>query len=37
MSKIILRPYQEKLINSLRQSLRQGNKRIVLCAPTGAG
>lgn len=34
---ITLRPYQEKLIQSLRQSMRQKNRRIILCAPTGAG
>lgn len=34
---IQLRKYQQKLINALRQSIRRGNKRIVLCAPTGAG
>jgi superfamily II DNA or RNA helicase len=34
---IQLRPYQEKLVNSLRQSMRLGNKKIVLSAPTGAG
>ena len=36
-SKIILRPYQDNLINSLRNSIAKGNKRIVLCAPTGSG
>jgi len=34
---IQLRPYQEKLINSLRESMRLGNKKLILCAPTGAG
>lgn len=29
--------YQEKYINSLRVSIKKGNKRIVLCAPTGSG
>lgn len=37
LSKIELRPYQQKLINSLRQSLKSGNKRLILSAPTGAG
>lgn len=32
-----LRPYQVKAINDLFQSIRNGNKRIVLCMPTGAG
>ena len=32
-----LRPYQTDLINSLRQSIRDGHKRIMLCAPTGSG
>lgn len=34
---IILREYQQKLIESLRTSIGKGNKKIVLCAPTGAG
>jgi len=34
---IQLRDYQNKLINSLRTSIQKGNKRVVLCAPTGAG
>lgn len=33
----ILRPYQEITINSLRNSIRNGNKRIILCSPTGSG
>lgn len=32
-----LRPYQQELISSLRKSIKQGNKKVVLCAPTGAG
>mgnify|MGYP006299103825 CR=1 FL=1 len=32
-----LRDYQEGLINSLRDKLRQGKKRPVVQAPTGAG
>ena len=32
-----LRPYQEAAIEGLRHSFRQGNKRVILCAPTGAG
>lgn len=32
-----LRPYQEKAINKLRDAFGQGHKRVILCAPTGAG
>jgi superfamily II DNA or RNA helicase len=32
-----LREYQNNIINSLRNSLRNRNKKIVMCAPTGAG
>jgi superfamily II DNA or RNA helicase len=32
-----LRPYQIEAIEKLRQSIANGNKRIILCAPTGAG
>lgn len=34
---IKLYDYQQKLIGALRTSILKGNKRIVLCAPTGAG
>lgn len=34
---IELRLYQQTIIESLRQSMRNNNKRIILCAPTGAG
>ena len=34
---ITLRPYQEELIQGLRQAFMEGKKRLVLCAPTGAG
>lgn len=34
---IILREYQKQLIGSLRTSILKGNKKVVLCAPTGAG
>lgn len=37
ISNIQLRDYQQRIIQSLRNSLKQGNKRIVMCAPTGAG
>lgn len=36
-SNIVLRPYQEDLINKIKESFREGNKRIILCAPTGGG
>lgn len=32
-----LRKYQEELIDGLRTSIQKGNKKIVLCATTGAG
>ncbi len=32
-----LRPYQETTIEQLREALRRGHKRIILCAPTGSG
>lgn len=34
---IDLRPYQEKMIQSVREQIKQGKKRLVLCAPTGSG
>lgn len=34
---IHLRDYQDAAIDALRQSIRQGNRRIILCAGTGAG
>lgn len=34
---IQLRNYQDEAIAMLRQRLREGAKRLVLCAPTGAG
>ena len=34
---INLRDYQEKYITELRNSFVKGNKKVVLCAPTGAG
>ena len=34
---IELRHYQEKLLEDLRQSMRQGNRRILAVMPTGAG
>lgn len=34
---ITLRDYQEKYITELRNSFVKGNKKVVLCAPTGAG
>jgi superfamily II DNA or RNA helicase len=34
---ITLRPYQHDLIESIREKFRTGKKRVILCAPTGAG
>ena len=34
---IQLRPYQNKTIQSLRQKMSIGLKRIITCAPTGSG
>ena len=34
---INLYPYQEKAVNELRQALKRGGKRMVLCSPTGSG
>jgi superfamily II DNA or RNA helicase len=34
---IQLRPYQQKIIQSLREELRAGKRRIMMCAPTGSG
>ena len=36
-SKIPLRDYQVRCINAFYESVRNGNKRVILCAPTGAG
>jgi DNA repair protein RadD len=33
----LLRPYQEKAIIGLRNSMSQGNRRIILASPTGSG
>ena len=32
-----LRPYQASAIDKLRAAFAQGHKRVILCAPTGAG
>lgn len=32
-----LREYQQKIIHGLRCSLKKGNKRLIMCAPTGSG
>lgn len=37
MDRLNLRDYQEGYISELRNSFKKGNKKIVLCAPTGAG
>lgn len=34
---IQLRPYQKKAIAELRQKIKEGKRRLILCAPTGAG
>ena len=34
---IELRPYQNDAIKSLRDSIRAGNNRLILCSPTGSG
>jgi superfamily II DNA or RNA helicase len=34
---IQLRDYQLKTIRSLKEQMLQGKKRLVMCAPTGAG
>lgn len=34
---IQLRPYQEAAVRQMRESIRQGKTRMILCAPTGAG
>ena len=34
---MILRPYQSKALEDLRESIRQGRRRLILCAPTGSG
>jgi len=34
---IQLRDYQEEIVNSLREEISKGHKRLILCAPTGAG
>ena len=34
---ITLRNYQNKSISALRENIVKGNKRLILCAPTGAG
>lgn len=37
MSFLELRDYQNKYVNELQDLFKKGNKRIVLCAPTGSG
>lgn len=34
---MILRPYQERLISDIRESLQRGSRRVLAVAPTGAG
>ena len=37
MADLQLRPYQVEAINGLRKRLSAGDKRVILCAPTGSG
>lgn len=37
MSKVQLRDYQLKVIEDVRKAITAGNKRIIVCAPVGAG
>jgi superfamily II DNA or RNA helicase len=37
MRDIKLRDYQLKTICALRERLKAGSKRLIMCAPTGAG
>ncbi len=37
MQQIILRPYQDTIYQSVEEHLQRGVKRIMICAPTGAG
>ena len=37
MAELQLRPYQLEAINDLRKRLAAGDKRVILCAPTGSG
>lgn len=32
-----LRPYQEKTVSKVREEFAKGNKKVIMCAPTGAG
>ena len=34
---MILRPYQQQIINQIRNHFSNGKKKIILCAPTGSG
>jgi superfamily II DNA or RNA helicase len=34
---LVLRPYQHNTISSLRESISKGNKRLIMCIPTGGG
>ena len=37
MSKIILYPFQEEVIDQVRQEFQRGNKRVLIQSPTGSG
>ena len=34
---LVLRDYQSAALDSARENIRKGNRRQILCAPTGAG
>jgi len=35
--RVVLRPYQQAAFDKARDAVRQGSKRILICAPTGSG
>ena len=37
VSELVLRDYQSAALESARENIRKGNRRQILCAPTGAG
>lgn len=34
---MILRPYQESIVSSIRSFIKTGKRRVIMCAPTGSG
>lgn len=34
---MLLRPYQQSAVEQIRESFRSGNRKVVMCAPTGSG